>query len=133
MSIELTYLTLSALLAASLWMPFIIGVNATEAREVADFNRPPDLSQMPAWVHRAHRAHLNMIEQFLPFAAVVIVAHLQGVSTAVTVIATAAFFWLRVAHAVGMISGFATFPIRPILFTAGWVCILAIGGAVLLP
>ncbi|MEL7212897.1 MAG: MAPEG family protein [Pseudomonadota bacterium] len=132
MSIELTYLTLSALLAASLWMPFIIGVNATQAREVADFNRPPDLSRMPAWVHRAHRAHLNMIEQFLPFVALVIIAHLQGVSTQVTVIAAAAFFWLRLAHAVGMISGLAGFPARPIIFTLGWICILLIGGAILL-
>ncbi|WP_224825489.1 MAPEG family protein [Cognatishimia sp. MH4019] len=132
MSIELTYLTLSALLAASLWLPFIIGVNATEAREVADFKRPPDLRQMPAWVHRANRAHLNMIEQFLPFAAVVLVAHLQGVSTGLTVIAATALFWLRVAHAVGMISGLARFPVRPVIFTAGWICILLIGGAVLL-
>ncbi len=132
MSIELTYLTLSALLAASLWVPFIIGVNATEAREVVDFNRPPDLSRMPAWVHRAHRAHLNMIEQFLPFAALVIIAHLQGISTQVTVIAASAFFWLRLAHAIGMISGLAGFPVRPIIFTFGWVCVLSIGGAVLL-
>ncbi|WP_231575902.1 MAPEG family protein [Pseudorhodobacter ferrugineus] len=33
-------------------------------------------------------------------------------------------FWLRVAHALGMISGLARMPVRPILFAAGWLCCL---------
>jgi uncharacterized membrane protein YecN with MAPEG domain len=45
----------------------------------------------------------------------------------VTLWASVAFFWLRVAHAVGMISGWAGFPIRPIIFTASWLCTIAIG------
>ncbi|MEM8958657.1 MAG: MAPEG family protein [Pseudomonadota bacterium] len=132
MTPELFWLTLTALLAGSLWIPFIVGVNATPARAVVgDLSRPPDLGRMPAWVHRAHRAHLNLVEQFLPFAVVVLVAHMAGVSTPVTVWATALFFWLRVAHAAGMISGAARLPVRPLIFTAGWLCILAVGGAVL--
>ena len=131
MSTELTYLLLTALLAASLWIPFIIGVNMPPAKQFADFHRPPDIRQMPAWVHRAYRAHQNLLEQMLPFAVIVLVAHVQGVSPGVTVGASIAFFWLRVAHAVGMISGIARFPLRPIIFTAGWLCILAIGWQVL--
>ncbi len=132
MSIELTYLVFTALLAASLWIPFIVGVNMIPADGPPDFSRPPDLSRMPAWVHRAHRAHLNMIETIVPFAAVVLIAHVAEVSTTVTVAAAIAFFWLRVAHAVGMISGLAGFPVRPIIFTASWACTVAIGVAVLL-
>lgn len=124
MTVELAYLLATAVLAASLWIPFIVGVNSIPDKDFSDFTRPPDHTAMPAWVHRAFRAHLNMIEQFVPFAAIVLVGHMLGVSTSITAIAAGAFFWLRVAHAVGMISGLAVFPIRPIIFTAGWVAIL---------
>lgn len=132
MTTELFWLVLTGLLAGSLWIPFIVGMNATEAKAVADFHRPPDLARAPAWVHRAWRAHLNLLEQFLPFAVVVLVAHLAGVSNAATAWASGVFFWLRLAHAAGMITGWAGMPLRPAIFTAGWLCILSIGGAVLL-
>ncbi len=131
MSTELIYLTLTALLAASLWIPYVAGVNATPVPALAE-NRPHDPGTLVPWVHRAYRAHLNLLEQFLPFAVVVLVAHLAGVSTSVTVLAAALFFWLRVAHAVWMIGGLPVLPARPLIFTAGWLCILAIALAVLL-
>ncbi|MGL4240946.1 MAG: MAPEG family protein [Beijerinckiaceae bacterium] len=125
MTTELTWLMLTAVLAASLWIPCIVGVNtSTFDGQEASFERPPDHRNMPAWVHRAHRAHLNLLEQFLPFAVMVLVAHQLKVSTAVTQWCVVIFFWLRVAHAVGMISGLARMPVRPLLFTAGWVVML---------
>ncbi|MEO1330887.1 MAG: MAPEG family protein [Pseudomonadota bacterium] len=131
MSTELFYLTLTGVLAASLWIPFIVGTGLSVADPGPDFIRPPDLRALPAWVHRAHRAHLNLIEQATPFAALVLIAHAAQVSTVVTVWATAIFFWLRVAHAAGMISGVFRFPLRPIVFTAGWLCTLALAWEVL--
>lgn len=129
MTPELTWLTLTSLLAGSLWIPFVVGVNTTPGPKPTD--RPTDLAQNVPWVHRANRAHLNMLEQFLPFAIIIIVAHLAGISTLVTVWAAATFFWLRLAHAAWMISGLPVLPGRPILFTSGWVCILLIGWQVL--
>ena len=132
MTPELFWLSATALLAASMWIPYIVGVNLHPASGHADgFTRPADLTGFPPWVHRAHRAHLNLIEQGLPFAVVVLVAAQAGVSTPVTALAAAAFFWLRVIHAVGMISGILTFPARPIVFTAGWLAILLIGWQIL--
>lgn len=131
MTTELLYLTLSAVLAASLWVPFIVGVN-TEDKDFTDFTRPPALTDMRPWVHRAYRAHQNMLETLVPFAAVVLVAHVAGISTGVTVAAAIAFFWLRVAHAVGMISGLARFPIRPVIFTASWLCTITIAVVLLI-
>ncbi|MBV2358329.1 MAPEG family protein [Thalassococcus sp. CAU 1522] len=130
MTTELFFLTLTAILAASLWIPYIVGVNSTGAPMPAD-NRPANQADMAPWVHRAFRAHLNLLEQFLPFAVIVIVAHLAGVSNAVTIWASGLFFVLRLAHAVWMIGGFPVLPVRPIIFTAGWVCVLAIAVAVL--
>lgn len=131
MTPELFWLTMTALLAASLWIPYIIGVNSTPVPDIEE-NRPHDPAQFVPWVHRSFRAHLNLLEQFLPFAVIVLVAHLASVSTAVTVWATGLFFALRVAHAVWMVGGFPVLPARPVIFTAGWLCILAVGTQLLL-
>ena len=130
MTFELTVLTLTAILAASLWIPYIVGVNSTEFALPAE-NRPHDVSGTVPWVHRAWRAHLNLIEQFVPFAVVILVAHLAGVSNVVTVWASGAFLGLRLAHAVWMIGGLPVLPGRPLIFSAGWVCILVFAGALL--
>jgi uncharacterized MAPEG superfamily protein len=125
MSTDLFYLVALSLLSASMWMPYIIGANLNPpADRDAGFIRPPDLNQFPAWVHRAHRAQANLAENFGPFAALVLIAQLTSVSTALFSYAVATFFWLRVAHAAGMISGLTRFPARPIIFTLAWVCIL---------
>lgn len=131
MTTELFYLTLTALLAASMWIPFIVGVNLHVADPAPDFIRPPDLSGLPAWGHRAHRAHLNLIEQGVPFAILVLIAHVQQISSPVTAGAAVLFFWLRVVHAVGMVSGVLRFPMRPIVFSGGWICLLALAWAIL--
>lgn len=126
---ELVILTCLMVLAASLWIPYIIGVNKY-AVAGDSFARPADLNAFPQWVHRAHRAHLNLLEQALPFAVLVLLLHqIDGFNTA-TFWAAIAFFCLRVAHAVGMISGVATLPLRPLLFVMGWVCVLVMAGSV---
>lgn len=137
MTPELVWTTWTAILAASLWIPYIVGVNTSEAGSPADldsrdFSRPAEPSLQRPWVHRAYRAHLNLLEQFMPMAALVLIAHVAGVTNAVTVWATGLFFALRVIHAVGMITGIAGLPARPILFTAGWACVMAMAAAVLL-
>jgi uncharacterized MAPEG superfamily protein len=125
MTTELTWLMLTAILAASLWIPYIVGVNvSTFDGKATIFERPPDQSKMPAWVQRSHRAHLNLLEQFLPFAVLVLMAHMLSVSTAVTRWCAILFFWLRVAHAIGMISGKARLPVRPLIYVAGWIVTL---------
>lgn len=133
MTTELFWLMLTAILAASLWIPYIVGVNTTtyEGKET-EFIRPPDHSVMPAWIHRSHRAHLNLLEQFMPFAVIVIVGHLLKVSTPITAWCALLFFWLRVFHAVGMISGKARLPVRPLIFTGGWLVTVAFAAQVLL-
>jgi uncharacterized MAPEG superfamily protein len=125
MTTEIFWLLLTCVLATSLWIPYIIGVNTSQFEgQETSFERPPDHRNMPAWVHRAHRAHLNLLEQFLPFAVIVLIAHELKVSTTVTQWCALLFFWLRVAHAVGMITGTARMPVRPLLFTAGWLVTL---------
>ena len=52
MTADLFWLTLTALAFATLWLPYIVGVNMANVPMPAD-NRPTDPARMPAWVHRA--------------------------------------------------------------------------------
>jgi len=126
---ELGILTCLMVLAASLWIPYIVGVTKNEIEGDA-FARPADLRLYPEWVHRANRAHLNLLEQAMPFAVLVLIlAQIDGFST-LTYWTSIAFFWLRVAHAIGMITGRARMPLRPILFNASWLCTLVMAYSV---
>lgn len=126
---ELGILTCLMILAASLWIPYIVGVT-TDPADPDNFTRPGDLSKLRPWVHRAHRAHLNLLEQAIPFAVLVLLLDRLDGFTSLTYWTAIAFFWLRVIHAAGMISGYARMPIRPIVFNLGWVCCLIMAYAV---
>lgn len=126
LTMELAVVALLAGFAASLWIPYIVGVNLHPQQGHDPFDRPAPLTGFPPWVHRAHRAHLNLLEQFLPFAVLVLVIDRIGAYSALTYWATIVFALLRVAHAIGMISGRAGFPTRPVLFVGGWLCCLAL-------
>jgi uncharacterized MAPEG superfamily protein len=133
MTPELKWLMYTALLAGSLWIPFIIGVNITDfPGKERQFVRPPDHSQMEPWVHRSLRAHQNLLEQLLPFTIVVLAGAVGRVSTSITVACSITFFWLRVAHAIGMISGLARLPLRPMIYFAGWIVMLVFAWQVML-
>jgi uncharacterized MAPEG superfamily protein len=122
MTTELTWLMATALLAGSLWIPYIVGINATDfAGKKEIFVRPPDAGNMAPWVHRSLRAHQNLLEQLLPFAIVILIGAVLKVSTPVTAWCVVLFFWLRVAHAIVMIAGVSRFPIRPLIYLAGWI------------
>jgi uncharacterized MAPEG superfamily protein len=134
MTVELKWLCYSALLAGSLWIPFIVGVNVTDfAGKDEQFIRPPDHSKMKPWVHRSLRAHQNMLEQFLPFSVIVLSGAISGISTPVTAACAVIFFWLRVAHAIGMVFGIARLPLRPMIYVSGWIVTLVYAWQVLRP
>ena len=75
---------------------------------------------VPPWGQRAHRAYLNAIEVFAPFAALVVVAHVAGKADAMTAFWAACFFWLRLAHAIVFWAGIPY--LRTVLFTLAFIC-----------
>jgi uncharacterized MAPEG superfamily protein len=132
---ELGILTYLMILAASLWIPQIVGQAGLKPEDLPDdapdgFTRIHNMHLMPAWIGRAHRAHLNLLEQAFPFAVLVLIIDRLDGFTALTYWTAIAFFWLRIAHAIGMISGRALMPVRPMIFTAGFVCNLIMAFAV---
>ena len=54
---------------------------------------------------RAGRAHRNMLENMVPFAALILVAQATGVSNEMTVLGAQIFFWARLAYLVIYIAG----------------------------
>jgi len=131
MTTELTYLILTAILTGVLWIPSVAGqVHSRGFLQPTDYVKLPT-SQLSDWATRANRAHVNAVENFSTFAAVVIVGHLVGVSTSLTAGAAAVFFFARLAHAIIFISGFKYAMARTGIFTVAWAAFLVIAVEVL--
>ena len=129
MSIELTYLALTALLTAALWIPYIVAQVMTNGFLSGENYIDPTPRPVPLWGQRANRAHINAVEAFAPFAALVLIAHVAGKENAMTAFWTLAFFWLRLVHAVVFL--FAVPFIRTLVFTLGFVAVCGLAWAVL--
>jgi uncharacterized MAPEG superfamily protein len=67
------------------------------------------------WVGRAQRAHHNMLESLVLFAALVVTAVLAGKTNSATLLGAQLFFWARLAYAFVYIAGI------PWLRTAVWL------------
>lgn len=124
MTRDLTYLAYTAMLTAALWIPYIVCQVMTNG-----FLEPPnyvDPAQrpVPLWGKRADRAHLNAVESFAPFAALVIIAQVAGKADAMTAFWAMSFFWLRLAHAV--VYWLAVPYVRTLVFVLGFVCVVGL-------
>jgi uncharacterized MAPEG superfamily protein len=127
MTTELWYLFLTSLLLTVLWIPYIIGsviVGGLLTPEEYRSGRAITFPKFPQWVRRADRAHVNLVEQFGAFAALVVVAHLAGIHTAVTAWCAAIFFWARIVHAVVYLTGIAWGMVRTVVFVIAFLALL---------
>ena len=57
------------------------------------------------WAGRAARAHRNMIENLVLFAALVLIAVASGKTDSTTLLGAQLFFWARVAYALVYLAG----------------------------
>jgi uncharacterized MAPEG superfamily protein len=124
MTTDLKYLALTALLTATLWIPYIIAQVQTNGFLAPGNYRDPTPRPVPLWGRRADRAYMNAVETFAPFAALVIIAQLTGKANAMTAWYAQAFFWLRMTHAVVYLFGIPY--IRTLVFTLGYVAVVGI-------
>ena len=121
---DLLYLTLTAGLAAILWIPNVVAIVSQHGLiQPADFREAAE-KPLDGWRQRARRVHLNMVENLAPFAALVIVAHLTGVSNELTALWAQTFFWARLAHALIFYAGIPY--LRTIAFTVGFVAVVGL-------
>jgi uncharacterized MAPEG superfamily protein len=124
MTADLQFLAYTALLTATLWIPYVVSQVQANGFLRPENYRDPTPRPLPLWGKRADRAYLNAVEVFAPFAAVVVVAHLTGKANGVTAFWAACFFWLRLVHA--FVYLLAIPYLRTLVFTLGYVSIVAI-------
>lgn len=120
MATDLKYLAYMSMLTAALWIPYIVcQVMNNGPLQPKNYLDPSLPRPVPAWGQRAHRAYLNAIEVFAPFAALVIAAQLSGKANAMTAFWSASFFYLRLAHAIVYWAGLPY--LRTVLFTLAFI------------
>ena len=124
MSTDLKYLALTAILTATLWIPYVVAQVKTNGPLKPQNYIDPTPRPLPDWGKRANRTYVNAVETFAPFAALVIVAHLAGKANAMTAFWATCYFWLRLAHAVVFLLGLPL--VRTILFTLGYIAVAGI-------
>ena len=124
MTRELSYLAWTALLTAVLWIPYIAGQVMANGLLGPENYRNPAPRPVPLWAQRANRAHLNAVEAFAPFAALVLIAHLAGAANEMTAMWAAVFFWARLGHAVAFLLAIPF--VRTVIFTVGFVAVVGI-------
>jgi uncharacterized MAPEG superfamily protein len=124
MTTELAMLTWVTALTILLWIPYILA-HIMNAGLLPTLTYKSDGTPLPAWAARAKKAHANAIENLVPFAVLVLVAHQLDISNIATTSAAVAYFWLRLAH---FITYTANVPFgRTVTFAGAWgaqLCIL---------
>jgi uncharacterized MAPEG superfamily protein len=113
MSPDLHYLLFSVILCFVQMLIAATGANKQVGLPTLAGNRE-DLPAMVGWPGRARRAHLNMIENQVLFAALVLIAAAAGKANATTAMGAMIFFWGRLAYAVIYLIGI------PWLRTVAW-------------
>jgi uncharacterized MAPEG superfamily protein len=117
MTTDLFYLTLMAGLGLVLWIPNVIAIVTTHGFHGPKQYREATVQELPSWGQRAMRVHLNNVENFAPFAVLVVVAHLTKTASETTALCAMLFFWIRVAYSIVFYAGVPY--LRTVLFTAG--------------
>jgi len=124
MTPDLRYLALTAMLTASLWIPYVVCQVLTNGFLAPANYADPEPRPLPLWGKRTNRALMNAVEVLGGFSALVVVAHLAGKANAMTAMWSAIFFWARAVHAV--VYWFGIPYVRTMVFTLGYVCIAGI-------
>lgn len=123
MTTELYYLTWVATLTALSWLPYIL--NTVAVRGLSDaVGYPQSPAPLSHWAQRMKAAHYNSVENLVVFAALIITAHLAGVSDGGTATAAMIYFWARVAYL--LVYTFGIPWLRTLIFATGYLAMLSI-------
>lgn len=127
---ELFWLALTATMTGLFWIPYVL--NRAMRRGVPTAFLTPKMEEPSVeaeWAQRAKRAHYNAVENLVVFTALILTAHLTGVSSPTTAFAAALYFWARLGHFVVLTIGIPY--VRTVLWTVSWVAEMIIAWQVL--
>jgi uncharacterized MAPEG superfamily protein len=119
MTRELFWLALTVILTGLLWIPYTI--NRSQVRGLTGAMANPSRNDKPhaPWATRLMFAHDNAVENLVIFAPLVLILNAADYSTQWTALASAVFFWARVAHIIVYTLGLPVF--RTVAFTVGFL------------
>lgn len=129
MTTELYWLTLTVLMTALFWVPYVLNRMVVNGLGGALAGVPPAGDGHSTWAQQAIKAHYNAVENLAVFAPIVLVAHLLGITTPATKAAVVVYFFARLLHYVVYSAGIPA--ARTLAFTAGWLAQLAIIASIL--
>lgn len=125
MNADMRLLVYTALLAIVMWLPYILAaIRAYGLKRMAGAYPTPSYASLPQWAQRLHRAHMNLVENIGPFAALVIVAQLTGAAGEMTALGARLFFWARLVQIVVHTAGIPW--ARTGAFVVGWIGLIII-------
>lgn len=124
MTPDLMWLAYTAALTAILWVPYVLGIVVSNGIMTPGYYNDPTPSELPAWVKRCNRAHINAVESLVPFAAVVLIANVANIANETTAMWAMVFFYARLAHAVVYWIGIPY--LRTLIFAVGLIATLLI-------
>jgi uncharacterized MAPEG superfamily protein len=126
---ELYWLTLTALMTALLWVPYVLNRMVVSGLGGTLAGTSPKSEAHSEWANRAIKAHSNAVENLVIFATVVLTAHVLNVSNGATKAAVVVYFFARLVHFV--VYSAAIPAARTLAFTAGWLAQIAIIASIL--
>lgn len=126
---ELYWLTLTALLTALLWVPYILKHIAEVGVVPALTYQNLDTTPEAAWGKRAKRAHYNAVENLAVFAPLAITVVLIDAGSGTTATACAVYFFARLVHY--PMAVFRVPFLRTLTFAIGWLALVVLVVAIL--
>lgn len=126
---ELYWLTLTALLTALLWVPYILKHIAEVGVVPALTYQNLDTTPEATWGKRAKRAHYNAVENLAVFAPLAIMVVVIDAGSGTTATACAVYFFARLVHY--PMAVFRVPFLRTLTFAIGWLALVVLVVAIL--
>ena len=98
MTTELYWLTLTVLMTALFWVPYVLNRMVVSGLGGTLAGTSPTSEGHSAWANRAINAHHNAIENLAIFAPIVLTAHVLNISNGATKAAVVIYFFARLVH-----------------------------------
>ncbi|HEX9790912.1 MAG TPA: MAPEG family protein [Kiloniellales bacterium] len=125
LSPELYWLTLTVLLTAIIWVPYILNRIMELGLWGALKTAGPDAHAKADWARRLQAAHVNAVENLVIFAPLAIGVHIMGLGTSLTALAAAVYFFTRLVHVVVYTLGIPV--ARTLSFAIGFIAQVILG------
>ena len=95
---ELYWLTLTVLMTALMWVPYIVNRVIEQGIGFALWDPRGETKTKIAWAERMAHAHTNAVENLIIFSPLVLILHLTHLNNALTAMACTVYFFSRLTH-----------------------------------